>query len=152
MIRSHKSKDRWCKWSEAVNRRTDDVNAKRKTTKDKQWSSKHYTENWWLWNTNPAENRKWITVLRKGKTSCTTSGNRWLILVTNPVRKEPDFDYDKRNICVVLCGRDSPYYINTRAPLADPFQMICVATFPEFLWGFTYIEILQHILNWRNLI
>ena len=35
--------------------------------KDKQWSTKHYTENKWSSNTNLTTNRGWTRVLRKGK-------------------------------------------------------------------------------------
>ena len=41
--------------------------AEEKGQKDKQWSTKHYTENQWSSNTNPTTNQRWTRVLWKGK-------------------------------------------------------------------------------------
>ena len=55
-------------YSEAINRRTDNTMAKRqKIQKDKQRSTKPYTENKRSRNTNPIKNRGRTQVLQKGK-------------------------------------------------------------------------------------
>jgi hypothetical protein len=52
--------------SEAVNQKKDrQYNNQMKI--DKQWSTKHYTENYRLPNTNPTKNLHWNIVLQKGK-------------------------------------------------------------------------------------
>ena len=47
-------------------------------------------------------------MLRKGRSSCYTSGNRRVILVTNPVisNEGSGIADDKRNISVVICDTD----------------------------------------------
>lgn len=53
--------------------------------KNRQWSSKHYTESYKSHKTNSAKNQLWTRVLRKGKCSCSTSSNHLVTLITNRI-------------------------------------------------------------------
>jgi hypothetical protein len=85
IIRSHISQD------------TDSTMDKRKGEKDKEWSTKHYIENYRLSNTNPQKKRGYIQVLRSSQqwhplcNRCHKTGDKlWL-------KKKPNWDYSKHS-------------------------------------------------------
>jgi hypothetical protein len=108
VIRSHKSKVIRSHKSKVIRSHKSKV---RQWPKDKQQSTKHYTEYNRSSNTNPTKNREWTQVLRKSGPFLLHMWHLSCYYCYKPgdksrMRKGPDCDDDKWNISVVICDID----------------------------------------------
>ena len=112
----------------SVNRRTDNTIAKRK--KDKQRSTKYYTENKRSRNTNPTKARG---ELRKVSSPCSTSDTRRVTLVTNSVISHEWGNFD----CSSLYWIPIFTYITIKTAL---FKLVPPYLYRSWISLFTFIN------------